>query len=160
MPMRRSKVTAWAPVAMWARLDRSSIRAAAGLALPLLMTATSTMAADSKAVDAQYTPALQRCLNTSEGASTPGMIDCFNAELKIQDARLNATYRQIQADLNPRQKAGLTAAQRAWIAYRDADCASLEDPDWGTASRIAAAQCVLQRTVERTLDLKAEADSR
>ena len=52
------------------------------------------------------------------------MIDCFNAELKIQDARLNATYRQAQADLNARQKASLTAAQRAWIAYRDADCAA------------------------------------
>jgi uncharacterized protein YecT (DUF1311 family) len=57
-------------------------------------------------------------------------------------------------DLNDRQKARLRAAQRAWLAFRDADCASRQDEDWGTLSRITANACVLRRTVERTIDLE------
>ena len=83
------------------------------------------------------------------------MIECTAAELKVQDSRLNQAYRVAMADLNDRQKARLKTAQRAWIAFRDADCAAQFDEDWGTLSRISANVCVLQRTVERTLELEA-----
>ena len=42
-----------------------------------------------------------------------------------------------------------------WTAFRDADCAAYEDDDWGTISKIDASQCVLRRTVERTIELEA-----
>ena len=54
----------------------------------------------------------------------------------------------------PRQKAALTKAQRAWIAFRDADCASLYDQDWGTLSRVEANSCVLDRTARRADELE------
>ena len=105
-------------------------------------------------VDARYTPGYQRCLDAPEGQSTYGMVECAGAELKIQDARLNAAYRKAMAGLNPRQKTKLVAAQRAWVAFRDAECASFQDEDWGTISRINAADCVLTLTVKRTIDLE------
>jgi len=105
-------------------------------------------------VEARYTPGYQRCLDAPEGQSTMGMIECADGELKIQDARLNAAYRKAMGALNPRQKVKLQAAQRAWVAFRDAECASFEDEDWGTISRINAADCVLTMTVKRTIDLK------
>jgi len=96
-------------------------------------------------------PAYDRCL---QGASTTvAMTGCAQAELKRQDDALNAAYRQARAGLTPRQTAKLTAAQRAWIAFRDAHCASMEDPDWGTMSRLAAVQCLIDTTAERTSQL-------
>ena len=109
----------------------------------------------SDPVEARYTPAYDKCLAASTGQSTMGMIDCTGAELQVQDARLNATYRKTMASLNVRQKAKLQAAQRAWVAFRDAECASYEDDDWGTLSRINASACVLHMTVQRTMDLEA-----
>ena len=105
-------------------------------------------------VDARYTPAYNACLASPDGASTYGMIVCTQKEDDLQDARLNAVYKKVMADLNTRQRAKLLAAQRAWIAFRDAECASYQDEDWGTISRVLAAGCVLHMTVQRTMDLE------
>ena len=117
--------------------------------------ASPAFAAPPDPVQARYTPAYDRCLASPDGQSTLGMIDCAGAELKLQDARLNAAYRKTMASLNARQKAKLQTAQRAWVAFRDAECASYEDEDWGTISRINASACVLHMTVQRTVDLEA-----
>ena len=105
-------------------------------------------------VEARYTPAYNACLASPDGASTYGAIMCTQKELGIQDQRLNATYRKTMAELNDRQKAKLVAAQRAWIAFRDAECASYHDEDWGTMSQVVAAGCVVRMTVQRTIDLE------
>jgi len=128
------------------------------LAATILMFAAAgpvVAAPKSDPVEARYTPAYDKCLAETSGQSTMGMIDCTGAELQIQDARLNTTYRKTMASLNVRQKAKLQAAQRAWVAFRDAECASYEDEDWGTISRINASACVLHMTVQRTMDLEA-----
>ena len=128
------------------------------VALALLaaaMAPTSLRAASDEAVEARYSPAYDRCLESPGGQTTYGMIECTTAELNVQDRRLNDAYRIAMADLNDRQKARLKAAQRAWMVFRDADCAAQSDEDWGSLSRITAHVCVLQRTVERTLDLEA-----
>ena len=82
------------------------------------------------------------------------MVQCVGVELTVQDTALNAAYRSLVADMTPDQKAGLQKAQRAWIAFRDADCAARYSPDWGSMSTITANMCVLRRTVERTLELE------
>ena len=119
----------------------------------LLLASVSASAAHA---EPKFTPAYQKCLAAPSGQSTAGMIDCIGAELKIQDARLNRSYQAAQKRMTlPRQKTALTKAQRAWIAFRDADCASRYDADWGTMSRIAANSCVLDRTAERADELDA-----
>jgi uncharacterized protein YecT (DUF1311 family) len=135
------------------------VRPAWALALAFAVASSAFVspaaAAPADPVQARYTPAYDKCLASPEGQSTLGMIDCTGAELKLQDARLNAAYRKTMAALNARQKAKLQAAQRAWVAFRDAECASYEDEDWGTISRINASACVLHMTVQRTMDLEA-----
>ena len=122
----------------------------------LFAAATVLLLATGAHAEPKFTPAYQKCLAAPSGQSTAGMIDCIGAELKIQDARLNRAYQGAQKRMTlPRQKAALTKAQRAWIAFRDADCASRTDPDWGTLSRIEANSCVLDRTAERADDLQA-----
>ncbi len=131
------------------------MRLPAAIALVLAVAGPVMAAPKSDPVEARYTPAYDKCLASPAGQSTMGMIDCTGAELQIQDARLNAAYRKTMASLNVRQKTKLQAAQRAWVPFRDAECASYEDEDWGTISRINASACVLRMTVQRTIDLEA-----
>ncbi len=88
--------------------------------------------------------------------STLDMMDCAGREGDRWDARLNRAYRAHMSEFNPRQREALTAAERAWIAFRRLDCVAYEDvEEWGSISRIDAAQCFLRRTVERALELEA-----
>lgn len=130
------------------------MRTALIAALALAALAAPAFAVTDQEIEAQYSKAYTQCLAVPSGQSTVGMIDCTREELARQDAILNRTYAAVMKDLNARQIAKLRTAQRAWLAYRDADCASMEDEDWGTLSRVIANGCVLRRTVERTLELK------
>ncbi len=124
------------------------------LAAGALIVAAEARAEDP-AIAKRYTPAFHKCLEAPGGQSTMGMIECIGDELTIQDAALNAAYRKAMGDLTPAEKSRLQIAQRAWIAFRDADCAAQDDPEqWGSLSRITANQCVLNRTIERTLELE------
>lgn len=106
-------------------------------------------------IQARYSAAYTKCMASPDGQSTLGMMQCMQEETGRQDARLNAAYRKAMADLTREQKDRLKAAQRAWIAFRDADCSALWDPDhWGTLSKVSASQCTLDRTIARTIELE------
>lgn len=104
-------------------------------------------------IAARYSPAYDTCMHRA--GSTLEMVDCAARETERWDARLNRAYQQRMAALNDRQRAALKRAEKTWLAFRQADCDAYEDEDWGTISRIDAAQCLLRRTVERTLELEA-----
>ncbi|NEX92642.1 lysozyme inhibitor LprI family protein [Caulobacter sp. 17J65-9] len=71
--------------------------------------------------------------------------DTRDAELASSDRALNATYQTLIRRLRPADQASLRAAQRAWIAFRDADCA------FGDADK---RDCLIQRTDERERQLR------
>ncbi|ENZ80901.1 MULTISPECIES: lysozyme inhibitor LprI family protein [Caulobacter] len=120
------------------------------LILPVALLAGSVHAAETKP-----SPAYEHCMASPGGTSTVGMVACINMELKAQDARLNRAYQGALKRLSlPRQKAALQKAQRAWIAFRDADCASQEDSEWSTLRQISANNCVLDHTIQRADDLE------
>jgi uncharacterized protein YecT (DUF1311 family) len=120
-----------------------------------LLLSAAAVAPDAQAAEVRYSPAFDRCMAAPSGQSTQGMVECIGAELKQQDARLNRAYQgAIKRMTLPRQRAALQKAQRAWIAYRDADCASHLDADWGTLSRVEANDCVLARTAQRADELE------
>jgi uncharacterized protein YecT (DUF1311 family) len=126
-----------------------------GATLLVLAVASPVMGAPrADPVEARYTPAYDKCLAAPDGQSTAGMITCTGQETDRQNAKLNAAYRAAMAKLNGRQKVKLQAAERAWIAFREAQCASLEDEDWGTASSLNASGWFLHMTVQRTIDLE------
>lgn len=69
---------------------------------------------------AQDSPEYRAC---SEKANTQAdMNACAGAEAKRVDAKLNSTYRALLAKVEsqPEAVAKIKAAERAWIAYRDA----------------------------------------
>ena len=102
---------------------------------------------------AQKPSALDRCLASPDGASTMGQVQCIGDAVSVQDARLNKNYTKAMAKLTPEQKDKLRAAQRAWLVFKQADCVSLQDDDWGTMSRVTANMCALDRTTERADEL-------
>lgn len=104
-------------------------------------------------IAARYSAVYEGCMH--KAGSTLDMIDCAGRENDRWDARLNRAYQSRMNALNDRQRSALKRAQKAWLAFREADCAAYEDDDWGTISKIDASQCVLRRTVERALELEA-----
>ncbi len=125
-------------------------------ALALAGSGTAWAQASLKQIESRHTPAYGRCMASGSALSTAGMLDCIGAETQIQDRRLNTAYAKAMKDLTPEQRERLRAAQRAWLTFREADCAAVVDPEqWGSLSRINGATCELNRTIERTIELEA-----
>ncbi len=100
-----------------------------------------------------YSKSFDACM--AEANSTYDMDQCNGAELKARDAALNAAYAKALGRVGA-ASAGLKASERAWIAYRDADCGVYENRDqFGTLGVIEAGSCMIDRTIERTKDLEA-----
>ncbi|QEE41369.1 MULTISPECIES: lysozyme inhibitor LprI family protein [unclassified Methylobacterium] len=96
--------------------------------------------------------------------STPETQTCLHKALEAADAKLNAAYKKalsvIEQDDRPLDakatwKAQFTAAQRAWIAFRDADCGDLTFSEWNNGSGTTGAlyACRYDKTVQRTEDI-------
>ena len=104
-----------------------------------------------------YSRAYDFCVATyAAQTSNRAMSACIGDEMMRHDVRLNRAYPAALGRLEfPRQKAALRKAQRAWIAFRDADCDSYGDADWGPSSGVDVAACRLKRTAERADELEA-----
>lgn len=94
------------------------------------------------------------CLETEEGQSTVGMIECQGRELAVWDAILNDNYAALKDALPEDGFRALRDTQVKWIAYRDSKC------DWpsvffegGTISGPLAAACLNDATARRANEL-------
>ena len=154
------------------------------IALALLLAATPPVAgAQEMRIDPQivrscfaatdigafYPPCLGQasgqCQNLPGGSTTIGIAECIQAETAEWDAILNEEYKATQAVNAGADAAGqspvtdrtdaLRDAQRAWIAFRDADCgaryAMWQD---GTIRTIVGANCLMTMTAQRALELR------
>lgn len=111
----------------------------------------------------------QTCMDSQDGGHTTlGMSSCLNAEAQVWDKYLNTEYKATAASFQAadedeaisfpeyaKRVENLRAAQRAWIAFRDAEC-GLAYAQWGSGSMrsIAWADCQMQMTAERTMELR------
>lgn len=108
-------------------------------------------------------------VEAEDGQSNLGMTACLNAEADAWDKLLNQEYRaalgwaesadQEEAKYFPEyanRVDTIRAAQRAWIAFRDANC-EMAYGLWGSGSMRYPAHALCRRdmTAERTLDLRA-----
>ena len=105
--------------------------------------------ANENGLSKQYTACMDKA-----GGTTFGMIECINAETQRQDVQLNKAYKALTTELPPPRRAQLLEAQRAWIKYRDANCAFYYDPDGGTLARVNANSCMLTATADRARELE------
>lgn len=60
--------------------------------------------------------------------STAGMVQALSKAEEQWDKKLNTTYQSLKKHMKPDEWADLVAAQRSWIADRNAQTKSLESP--------------------------------
>lgn len=104
--------------------------------------------APSAIAQPHYSAAFEPCMERSGGV-TASMIECIGDEFTLQDRRLNALYKEALKTLPATRRGALTHAQRAWLAFKNAECEFVFDPDGGSAARISANDCALRMTAER-----------
>ncbi|MDX8523306.1 lysozyme inhibitor LprI family protein [Mesorhizobium sp. MSK_1335] len=84
---------------------------------------------------------------------------CANADHQAADAKLNAAYKDLVGRNDPASNKLLQTAQRAWIAFRDAECAySTADSEGGSIHPMEVSQCLTELTNERTRQLTSGAN--
>ncbi|WP_068297033.1 lysozyme inhibitor LprI family protein [Pararhodobacter sp. CCB-MM2] len=119
-------------------------------------------------VEACYGTAAQACMQGApDGETTYGMMECLLSEASAWDTLLNREYQRARAfargldddeadsSMASAREETLRDAQRAWIAFRDANCA-MEYALWGAGSMrmIAGADCTNRMTHQRVMDLR------
>ena len=108
--------------------------------------------ADNDQIDAD----LEACLDNE--MSTQGMVECLGAAYEAWDSALNEVYGRLRGSLSAEEAAALRDAQRAWIAFRDAESAflaSLMVPERGTIMRITVNAMMTDLVKARVLALRA-----
>ncbi|MGO4907120.1 lysozyme inhibitor LprI family protein [Pseudorhodobacter sp. W20_MBD10_FR17] len=95
------------------------------------------------------------CMEQSGGYSNQGMSACTSAETELWDGYLNREYKGRMATITADQKTALRTAQRAWIAFRDAEC-GLQYQMFidGTMRSNIYTGCMLDMTARRALTLR------
>jgi uncharacterized protein YecT (DUF1311 family) len=89
--------------------------------------------------------------------TTLAISQCMMAENTAWDDLLNREYKKTRSQMSdqPGLADTLLAAQRAWIAFRDAECTLAYDRYGGGSMRvIAAADCQMRQTARRTFELR------
>ena len=118
---------------------------------------TLVASAQAAAPGPRYSPAYARCVAQADGVM-PSMFDCSTNERRVQDVRLNGAYKATLGALAPERRDDLRDAQRAWIAFRDAECRLLGPDDYGQLGHLLELECLLRMTAERALALEALRD--
>ncbi|MDX8352354.1 lysozyme inhibitor LprI family protein [Cognatiyoonia sp. IB215182] len=110
--------------------------------------------------------ASDRCQLQDGGGTTLGIATCISAETAVWDAILNEEYQALRAAFEGQDGGvggatsdelliALRDAQRAWIAFRDADCGLRYTLyQGGTIRSIVAANCHMTTTARRALALR------
>jgi uncharacterized protein YecT (DUF1311 family) len=100
-------------------------------------------------------PAAARDCNTE--ATQSDLNACAGEDLRKTDAALNETYNRIMARLRPNPPAAqaLRDAQRAWIRFRDGECAfATIGVEGGSIRPMLEGQCRQQLTGQRVTQLR------
>ena len=96
----------------------------------------------------------QKCLDSSGGVD-PVMKLCGKDEIARQDKILNADYAKLRAKLTPALQGDLLTAERAFLAYREAQCRFAYDrKSPGTMAGLLYQSCVLELTAARIKQLR------
>lgn len=77
------------------------------------------------------TAANAQSANCNYAADQASLNRCADQAFKASDAKLNKTYKALMRQLDAASQQRLKKAQRAWIAYKEAQCAFEAAPSQG-----------------------------
>lgn len=110
---------------------------------------------------------MDKCLSQN-GEHMLGMKECAAMELEEADKALNLSYKKLKSYFDEKKKEEgkdrfghytqlserLIKAQRAWILFRDADCALSADSIGGSLEGLEITTCKTAETLQRTEKLE------
>ena len=95
-----------------------------------------------------------QAIDCNNAQTTRDMVVCAQSDYDMADADLNRYYQEQRASLDEKGKIILRDAQRAWIKYRDAECARVADfARGGTLASVLQVSCLADLTAKRANDL-------
>ena len=100
-------------------------------------------------------PAWAEDVDCNNAMTQPDMNFCSGKGYQAADKVLNSTYAKLMAAADESDKKRLRNAERAWIAFRDAQCgyetsASID----GTIHPMEVSGCYTSKTIARTKELE------
>ncbi|MBY0561821.1 lysozyme inhibitor LprI family protein [Hyphomicrobium sp.] len=111
-------------------------------------------------------PPARAAIDCANAVSTVEMNFCADKDYQAADKALNAAYANAVEYIRTRGdqekpydtesfQEALRKAQRAWVAYRDADCKDLVAQEWsgGSGTSSASLGCMTEKTIQRTKEL-------
>ena len=100
-------------------------------------------------------PASAQMTNCASAQTQTDMNTCAAQQYQKSDAALNQVYDQLKAKLSdPKEQALLVAAEHAWIAYRDGECAfEINEAAGGSIYPMVQAMCLNNITLVHTAEL-------
>lgn len=146
-------------------LGRSCLSASLLVAALMLLHAASGVAHAQAQAQAQaqapaaaqeeelFSKAYIACMTKAAGV-TASMRACMGTELKLQDKRLNVAYQKLMGQQQAGLKNQLLEAQRAWLRFRDLNCAYHAGMQGGTMSAAVSDDCHLSSTAARARELE------
>jgi len=100
------------------------------------------------------TPALAEDVDCNNAMTQPDMNVCSGKGYQAADRLLNSTYAKLMAAADESDKKRLRNAERAWIAFRDAQCAYETSASIdGTIHPMEVSGCYTSKTIARTKEL-------
>ncbi len=112
-------------------------------------------------------PRAWAAVDCAKAQTTPELAFCAEIELKRADSALNVLWRQVLGSIDQHSEMdaatrgkwadALKKSQRAWIAFRDADCGEPIGYEWygGTGLGLATLTCLTEKTKARSAELRA-----
>lgn len=98
-------------------------------------------------------PSYDTCIAQTQGV-VPKQQDCAEAELTYQDSRLNRAYKTLLADSDELDKRAAVGAERAWLTFRDKDCAARAGRYGSNAGPTTESICLMETTAHRAQQLE------
>jgi len=106
----------------------------------------------------EFHACIQKVQDASQAAKAPpdpvAATACFTAEIKRQEAKMASGTQRVDKGLNPAEKKRLDDANVAWRRFRDVECVFFADPKGSPIDNANNAQCMLDRTIKRAIDME------
>jgi uncharacterized protein YecT (DUF1311 family) len=100
---------------------------------------------------ATESPGFQKCMDDVDLSAFKNSqwAACYEAELQIQDRRLNVVYQRVQRANTPELKQALLKGQRAWLIFRDAWCSYEEQTPYAPGGSVNKLACLMDITIDQ-----------
>ena len=103
-----------------------------------------------------FVSSITLALDCDHAQTQADLNQCAFAELARESEKINKTYHEFRAKLNPSQKYQFKKVQLAWIKFKDLSCAfEASGVEGGSAHGMVLAGCLADKARQRNNELEA-----